>query len=38
MAVKKYTENILALNDEILDELRTYLQSLKSLPTEKSNN
>lgn len=38
MVVKKYTENILTLNDEILDELRTYLQSLKSLPTEKSNN
>ncbi len=36
--VKKYTENILVLNDEILDELRTYLQSLKGLPIEKSNN
>lgn len=35
ITVKKCIENIQALNDEILDELRTYLQSLKSLPAEK---
>lgn len=33
--VKNYTEKILALNDEVLDELRIYLQSLKSFPVEK---
>lgn len=38
VVVKKYIENILVLNDEILDELRTYLQSLKSFPIEKRNN
>lgn len=33
--VKKCTERILSLNNEVLDELRIYLQSLKSLPTER---